>query len=243
MPMHSIHPDARVDPGVTLGDFVSVCAGVEIGAGTIVLEGAVLGRVPRGTATMTRPIAAPAPLVIGRDCIIGANAVLYAGSTLGDRVLVSDLASLREGCTVGDDTVLGRGVLVMYGTRIGKRCRVIDGAILTGNMTIESDVFIGPGANSINDDRVYLSRFGLESLEIRGPTLRRLVLIGAGANLAAGIEIGEGAIVAPNAMVLRDVGPWTVVAGVPAKKVRDVPDADREKIMAWLAARESQEAE
>jgi len=199
--------------------------------------------VPRGTATMTRALAAPGPLILGRDCVIGSNAVLYAGSTFGDRVLVSDLASLREGCTVGDDTVLGRSVLVMYGTRIGRRCRVIDGAILTGNMVIESDVFIGPGANSINDNRVYLSRFGLESLEIRGPTIRRLALIGAGANLAAGIEIGEGAIVAPNAMACCDVAPWTVVAGVPARKVRDVPDADRRKILAWVAAREAPEAE
>jgi acetyltransferase-like isoleucine patch superfamily enzyme len=241
--MPSIHPDARIECGVSIAESAIVGAGVEIGRGSIVLDGAVLGRIPRGTATMTRPIAATGPLVIGRDCVIGANAVLYAGSTYGDRVLVSDLASLREGCTVGADTVLGRAVLVMYGTRIGVRCRVIDGAILTGNMVIESDVFIGPGANSINDNRVYLSRFGLESLEIRGPTIRRLALIGAGANLAAGIEVGEGAIVAPCAMACCDVPPWTVVAGVPAKKVRDVPGADREKILAWLATRESQEAE
>jgi len=100
------------------------------------------------------------PLTIGRGSIVGANAVLYSGITVGSQVLIGDLATIREGCALAGQVVVGRGVLVMYDTVIGERTRVIDGAILTGNMRIEADVFIGPGVRSINDNDVYLKRFG-----------------------------------------------------------------------------------
>lgn len=240
--MRSIHPDAQIGKNVTIGQFVTIHADVQVGDGCFILDGAVLGRAPRTTSTMTRNLKPTGPLVLGRDCVVGCHAVLYGGSTIGERVMISDLASMREDCEIDDDAILGRNVLVMYETRVGARTRVIDGAILTGNMVIEEDVFIGPGVNSINDNRVYLSRFGLEKLEIKGPTVRRLALIGAGANLAAGVEIGEGAIVAPSAMVTRDVDAWSVAAGVPARKVREVPPEQQWKILNWVESRKLRKA-
>ena len=61
--------------------------------------------------------------------------------------------------------------------------------------------------------------------------MRRFALIGTGASIAAGVEIGMGAIVAPQAMVTRDVAPWTIVAGVPAKQLRKVDDSDRQRVL------------
>ena len=133
--------------------------------------------------------------------------------------MIGDLASVREGCRIADDVVLGRGVLVMYDTRIGARTRVIDGAILTGNMDIEEDVFIGPGVLTVNDNEVYLRRFGLTPWAVEGPRVKRFALVGTGANLIAGVTVGMGAIVAPGAVVTHDVPDWTIVAGVPARPV------------------------
>ncbi len=218
--------DLRLAAGVEVGANVTFYPEVAVGEGTRILPGAVIGRPPIRAGTTNRPLAGcEGGVSIGAGCVIGANSVLYCHLEIGDRVLIGDLASIREGCRLDADSVLGRGVMMMYDSRLGARSRAIDGAILTGNMQIEEDVFIGPGVTAINDNAVYLKRFGLLPFSTEGPLLRRFALIGAGATLAAGVEIGMGAIVAPGAMVTKDVPAWTIVAGVPARVLGPV-DAD-----------------
>ena len=225
--------DAVLGQGITIGNNVTVYPGVSIGDDCRIFDGAVLGRPPQTAGNTTRPLHRTlSPLAIGPGSVIGANAVLYAGTRIGSRVLIGDLATLREECELDDQAVIGRAVLVMYETSVGARSRVIDGAILTGNMLVEADVFIGPGVHTINDNDVYLKRFGLAPFGVQGPVIRRFALIGTGATLAAGVEIGMGSIVAPSAMVTRDVPAWTVVAGVPARPIRQVDAAHRNRVLA-----------
>lgn len=216
---------------MTVGKNVTVHEGVVLGEGCTIFDGAVLGRPPMSTATLTRKAHAGGETRIGRGTIVGANAVIYTGVSIGEDVLIGDLASIREGCSVGDGAVVGRGVMLMYDVRVAARARIIDGAILTGGMIVEEDVFIGPGVTTVNDNDVYLKRFGLAPFSVEGPVVRRFALIGTGASIAAGVEIGMGAVVAPQAMVTRDVPPWTVVAGVPAKHLRAVDEEDRMKVL------------
>ena len=230
--------NVHISPGTTLGERVIIGNNVtfhgevRVGDGTRIFDGAVLGRPPVSTGNTTRPVPRQiGPLVLGAGSVIGANAVFYGGSSIGERVLIGDLASLREGCRIDDDAVIGRGVLVMYDTVVGARTRVIDGTILTGSMIVEEDVFIGPGVITINDNEIYLKRYGLVEGVWRGPTVRRFAVIGAGANLAAGVEVGRGALVAPASMVTRDVAPWTIVAGVPAQFQRDVAERERTAVL------------
>lgn len=224
--------DITIHKGAKIGNNVTFYPNVTIGENTQILDGAVIGRPPIRAGNTTRPIdVGDASVKIGAGCVLGANCVLYTNLVMGDAVLIGDLASIREGCRLGDQVVVGRGVMIMYDTTVQARSRIIDAAIITGNMLIESDVFIGPGVNTVNDNDVYLKRFGLIPFDVQGPIVRRFAVIGTGANLAAGVEVGMGAVVAPNAMVTKDVPAWTIVAGVPARELRTIDDETRLQVL------------
>jgi acetyltransferase-like isoleucine patch superfamily enzyme len=216
-----------------LGNSVTLYPGVAIDPGCVVLDGAVVGRIPISNATTTRPISSQfGTVTIGSGSIIGANSVLYTNIQLGEQVLIGDLASIREGCVVGDRAIIGRSVMMLYNCTVGAFSRVQDQAHLVGDMQIEEHVFIGMQVVTTNDNDVYLRRYGLASpTVVRGPAIRRFAAVGAGATILPGVEIGEGALVAAGAVVTKDVEPWTIVAGVPARVMRPVPVDWRERVM------------
>lgn len=234
----AIADDTYVGESVHLGNHVTIYPGVRVGDGCTLMDGAVMGRIPLSNRNTTRPISSAfSDLIVGPESIIGCNSVLYTGSRLGRSVLVGDLASVREGCEIGDRVIIGRGTMVLYNCTIGNFSRVQDQVHLAGNTVIEEYVFIGMGVVTTNDNDVYLSRFGASPLNLIGPTIRRFAVIGSGAVLLPGVEIGEGAMVAAGAVVTRDVPPWTVVAHAPARHVKDIPDSWRRKIIALMGSK------
>ena len=224
--------DLHLARGVEVGANVTFYPQVHVGEDTRILPGAVIGRPPIRAGTTNRPISSGDETVrIGSGCVIGPNSVIYTHQRIGDRVLIGDLASLREGCRLGDGVVIGRGTTLMHDVVIAPRSRVHNLAFLVGGLQVESDVFIASHVTMANDNEVYLKRFGLIPFSIDPPRIRRFALIGIGAVLAAGIEVGMGAIVAPGAMVTKDVPPWTIVAGVPAREMRKIDDQTRLKLL------------
>lgn len=209
----AVATDAEVGSDTFVGRGVTIYPGVAVGAGGIVLDGAVLGRMPIPTPTTTRPVTPEfGRLSIGEGSIVGAHAVLYTGSSFGRQVLIGDLTSVREGCQVADGAILGRAVMALYDCSIGAFSRIQDQVHLVGDMVVEEHVFIGMGTVTTNDNDVYLARFGGSSTAEpqRGPTIRRLAVIGAGSTILPNLEIGEGAFVAAGAVVTKDVPAWTV---------------------------------
>lgn len=227
----SIAAGASVASTAHLGNFTTVYPKVQIGEQCIVMDGCVLGRPPIPNGTVNRVVRCEfRDLVIGNGTILGCNTVLYTGSSIGAQVLIGDLSSIREGCTIGDNAVIGRGVMILYNSTIGSRSRIQDQVHIVGNMVIEDDVFIGMGVTTTNDNEVYITRFGGSPSNLKGPIIRRYAVVGAGAVLLPGVEIGQGAMVAAGAVVTQDVPAWTIVAGTPARHVRDIPQTWRDQI-------------
>ena len=102
-----VHPTAVVYPGTVLGEGVKV------------LEHAVVGKQPTLSPRSTAKREPLAPATVGDGTVISTGAVLFAGSTIGARVILGDQSCVRERVTIGDDVVVGRGSLVENDTTIG----------------------------------------------------------------------------------------------------------------------------
>jgi acetyltransferase-like isoleucine patch superfamily enzyme len=83
-------------------------------------------------------------------------------------------------------------------------------------------VFIAPCVVTTNDN--FMGRTEKRHELIKGPTIRRGARVGGGAILLPGIEIGEEAFVGAGAVVTKDVEPYMLVVGTPARPLRRVPD-------------------
>jgi len=215
---------AVIGEGVDLQDNVVIFPGTILGAGVTVYPNSTLGRPPKKAGALARPLPESLdPLCIGAGSVIGASCVLYAGTTIGDDALIADLVSIREGCILGRGVLIARCTTINYEALIGDGTRVMDCSHITGCMVIEDHVFIGPGVMTTNDNS--MGRKGHASLEqIVGPTVRRGAAIGANATLLPAVEVGELAIVGAGAVVTRNVPARSVVMGVPARLVREVPE-------------------
>ena len=204
-----IHPSAIVYPGTVLG------------TGVKVLENAVVGKQPTLSPRSTANREPLAPAVIGAGTIVSTGAIVFAGTTVGDRVILGDQSCVRERVQIGDDVVVGRGSLIENDTTIGAMTKIQADAYITAYSTLEEHVFIAPCVVTTNDN--WMGRTEKRFGNIKGPTIRRGARIGGGAVLCPGVEIGEEAFVGAGAVVTKDVPPRVVVAGSPARVLRDVP--------------------
>jgi acetyltransferase-like isoleucine patch superfamily enzyme len=187
-----------------------------------VLENAVVGKQPTLSPRSTAKREPLPPAVIGDGSVVSTGAIVFAGTTIGARVVLGDQSCVRERVSIGDDVVVGRGSLVENDTTIGAMTKIQADAYITAYSTLEDNVFIAPCVVTTNDN--WMGRTERRFGNVKGPTIRRGARIGGGAVLCPQVEIGEEAFVGAGAVVTRDVPPRVVVVGSPARVLRDVPE-------------------
>lgn len=126
----------------------------------------------------------------------------------------------------GRNVTIRDGVKIMYPERvsIGDNSGVNDGCFLegTGGITIGRFVRLAPRVEIMTANHNFSdpdTPIKLQGLSMEPVTIHDDVWIGIGALLTAGVTVGRGAIVAGHAVVTRDVAPYSIVAGVPAKVI------------------------
>jgi acetyltransferase-like isoleucine patch superfamily enzyme len=160
---------------------------------------------------------------LGEGVALGGHVVIHAGARIGPGARIGDHAQVRDGARIGAGATVGSFASVDPGVEIGARASVQARCYLSAGTVVEEDAFIGPGVTLANDNT--MDRHGPE-LSLEGPLLRRACRVGAGVVVCPKIEIGEEAFVAAGAVVVADVAPRSVVMGVPARAVREVPEPD-----------------
>ncbi len=145
---------------------------------------------------------------------------------LGRDVQIHSFVNLY-GCEIGDNTRVGAFVEIQKGARIGPNCKISSHTFICEGVTLEDGVFVGHHVVFINDPYPRATAAAgepqTEADWSAHPTLvRRGASIGSGAVILCDVSIGEGAIVGAGSVVTRDVPPYTIVAGNPARVIRGV---------------------
>lgn len=136
------------------------------------------------------------------NCRIEPGAIIRDMVEIGDHCVIMMGAVLNIGAMIGERTMIDMNVVVGGRAIVGKNCHIGAGTVLAG-------VIEPPSAEPVivEDD----------------------VLIGANAVVLEGVKIGKGAVVAAGSIVVRNVEPLTVVAGVPARFLKKVDDITKSK--------------
>lgn len=150
--------------------------------------------------------------IIGDNAIIRSNTTIYSNVEIGNNLRTGHNVLIREDTRIGDDVLIGTNTILDGRTIIGNHVSIQGNVYIPLNVIIEDHVFIGPCAVLTNDKYPIRTKF-----ELKGPVLRRGASVGANSTILPGVELGEGAMVAAGALVTKDVPPWKLAIGFPAK--------------------------
>jgi UDP-2-acetamido-3-amino-2,3-dideoxy-glucuronate N-acetyltransferase len=145
------------------------------------------------------------------------TAIVDEGAQIGQGSRIWHWVHVCGGAKIGRGVSLGQNVFVSNKVTIGDKCKIQNNVSVYDNVTLEEGVFCGPSMVFTN---VYNPRALIERKnEYRNTLVKKGATLGANCTIVCGVTIGEYAFVAAGAVVNKDVKPYALMVGVPAKQV------------------------
>ncbi|MGB7220853.1 MAG: DapH/DapD/GlmU-related protein [Vicinamibacterales bacterium] len=188
---------------------------VGLGNGSVLEDFCIVGAPPRGAKD------GELPTVIGDGAVIRSHTVIYAGNVIGRNFQTGNKVNIRESNRIGNNVSIGTLSVVEHHVDIADNVRIHTQVFIPEYSVLEEGCWIGP--NVVFTNAKYPVSPGVKD-SLKGPVIRKGAKIGANATLLPGVVIGENALVGAGAVVVRDVAPGTVVAGNPARVIRQVAE-------------------
>lgn len=156
------------------------------------------------------------------DIYIDSTANVSSEAKIGAGTKVWINSQIRENTSIGTNCIISKDVYIDAGVCVGSGCKIQNSVSVYQGVTIENDVFVGPNVSFTNDKvpRAFNSDWRItETLISNGASL------GANSTIICGITVGEYAMVAAGSVVTKDVPPYSLVVGNPARVVAKIDKA------------------
>jgi UDP-2-acetamido-3-amino-2,3-dideoxy-glucuronate N-acetyltransferase len=150
------------------------------------------------------------------------TASIHPSAIIGDGSKIWINVQIRENAQIGKNCIISKDVYIDLGVKIGNDCKIQNSVSVYSGVTIADKVFVGPNVSFTNDK---IPRAFNATWQITPTGVELGASIGANATIVCGVVIGEYAMVAAGAVVTKDVAPFTLVAGNPARPVATIDEA------------------
>jgi acetyltransferase-like isoleucine patch superfamily enzyme len=209
------HPSSYVAPGAKLGD------DVEVGAFSIIHGNVILGnRVKIGAYCelgVATPLGDGTPLIVGDDALVRSHSVFYESSSFGRGMTTGHHVTVREKTIAGAGFQIGTLSEIQGDCSVGDYVRLQSNVFIGKKTTIGNFVWLLPYVVLTNDPTP-------PSNVLMGCTIEDYASIAAAAVVLPGVIVGRHSLVAALACVSKNVPPYMMVAGVPARVIGNAKD-------------------
>ena len=144
------------------------------------------------------------------------TAVIDAGCQIGNGTKIWHFSHIMPNCVIGENCNIGQNVVISPDVMLGRNVKIQNNVSVYTGVICEDDVFLGPSmvfTNVINP-RSHVTR----KEEYRKTIVRKGASIGANATIVCGNEIGEYALIGAGAVITKEVKPYALMVGNPAKQ-------------------------
>jgi UDP-2-acetamido-3-amino-2,3-dideoxy-glucuronate N-acetyltransferase len=152
-----------------------------------------------------------------REFFAHKTAIIDKGCLIGQGTKIWHFSHMMTGCEIGEKCNIGQNVVVSPGVRLGKNVKVQNNISIYTGVLCEDDVFLGPSMvfTNIINPRSAIARKD----QYVSTLVKKGASVGANATIVCGITIGEYAFVGAGAVVIKDVKPFALVVGNPARQI------------------------
>jgi UDP-2-acetamido-3-amino-2,3-dideoxy-glucuronate N-acetyltransferase len=144
------------------------------------------------------------------------SAIVDEGAQIGDGSRVWHFVHVCAGATIGKGVSLGQNVFVGNKVTIGDKCKIQNNVSVYDNVILEEGVFCGPSMvfTNVHNPRALIDRKN----EYRNTLVKKGATLGANCTVVCGVTVGAYAFVGAGAVVNKDVNPYALMVGVPARQ-------------------------
>jgi UDP-2-acetamido-3-amino-2,3-dideoxy-glucuronate N-acetyltransferase len=145
------------------------------------------------------------------------TAIVDDGARIGEGTHIWHWVHVCSGAEIGRRCSLGQNVFVGNKVIIGDNCKIQNNVSIYDNVTLEDDVFCGPSMvfTNVYNPRSHVPR----KHEYRDTVVKHGATLGANCTIVCGVEIGEYAFIGAGSLINRDVKPYALMVGIPARQI------------------------